>query len=108
MFVCLEVRVMVGRILLFYVLSIILIGLNGELLFPGITAYPTYGIIVPWDYPNLSNQSTTTSPFTIVFTQAGSREHILSVTRVSAKALANSYSGVIHEHCHPDLRAIRG
>ncbi|KAG2153672.1 amino acid permease-domain-containing protein [Suillus bovinus] len=43
------------RILLFYILSILLIGLN-----------------VPWDYPNLSNKTTTTSPFTIVFTLAGS------------------------------------
>ncbi|KAF8575945.1 hypothetical protein K439DRAFT_1397757 [Ramaria rubella] len=43
------------RILLFYVLSIFLIGLN-----------------VPWNYPNLSNSSVTTSPFTIVFVEAGS------------------------------------
>ncbi|TFK74553.1 hypothetical protein BDN72DRAFT_875042 [Pluteus cervinus] len=43
------------RILIFYVASILLIGLN-----------------VPWDYPNLSNRSTTTSPFTIVFKEAGS------------------------------------
>ncbi|KAF8518871.1 amino acid permease-domain-containing protein [Gautieria morchelliformis] len=43
------------RILLFYILSILLIGLN-----------------VPWDYPNLSNQEITTSPFTLVFAQAGS------------------------------------
>ncbi|KAG1865858.1 amino acid permease/ SLC12A domain-containing protein [Suillus subalutaceus] len=43
------------KILLFYILSILLIGLN-----------------VPWDYPNLSNKTTTTSPFTIVFTLAGS------------------------------------
>jgi len=41
--------------LIFYVLSILIIGLN-----------------VPWDYPNLSNRSITTSPFTIVFKQAGS------------------------------------
>lgn len=27
---------------------------------------------VPWDYPNLSNKSTTTSPFTIVFSEIGS------------------------------------
>ena len=27
---------------------------------------------VPWDYPNLSNKSATTSPFTIVFKQFGS------------------------------------
>ncbi|KAJ7647551.1 amino acid permease/ SLC12A domain-containing protein [Roridomyces roridus] len=49
------VKFVFWRILLFYVLSILLIGLN-----------------VPWDYPNLANKSITTSPFTIVFTQAGS------------------------------------
>ncbi|KII94587.1 hypothetical protein PLICRDRAFT_97452 [Plicaturopsis crispa FD-325 SS-3] len=49
------VKFVFWRILLFYILSILLIGLN-----------------VPWDYPNLSNKSTTTSPFTIVFEQAGS------------------------------------
>lgn len=49
------VRNVFWRILLFYVLSILLIGLN-----------------VPYNYPNLSEKSTATSPFTIVFTQAGS------------------------------------
>ncbi|KAH7923932.1 hypothetical protein BV22DRAFT_1130240 [Leucogyrophana mollusca] len=49
------VKFVFWRILLFYILSILLIGLN-----------------VPWDYPDLSNKSTTTSPFTIVFEQAGS------------------------------------
>jgi AAT family amino acid transporter len=49
------VKFVFWRILLFYILSILLIGLN-----------------VPWDYPNLSNRTTTTSPFTIVFKQAGS------------------------------------
>ncbi|KAJ3749272.1 amino acid permease-domain-containing protein [Lentinula detonsa] len=49
------VKFVFWRILLFYLLSILLIGLN-----------------VPWDYPNLSNQTTTTSPFTLVFQQAGS------------------------------------
>ncbi|KAJ7668475.1 amino acid permease-domain-containing protein [Mycena polygramma] len=49
------VKFVFWRILLFYVLSILLIGLN-----------------VPWDYPNLSNRSTTTSPFTLVFKEAGS------------------------------------
>ncbi|KAG8213793.1 amino acid permease-domain-containing protein [Butyriboletus roseoflavus] len=49
------VKFVFWRILLFYVLSILLIGLN-----------------VPWDYPNLSNKSTATSPFTIVFKLAGS------------------------------------
>ncbi|KAF9070829.1 amino acid permease-domain-containing protein [Rhodocollybia butyracea] len=49
------VKFVFWRILLFYLLSILLIGLN-----------------VPWDYPNLSNKITTTSPFTLVFQQAGS------------------------------------
>lgn len=42
------------RILLFYILSILLIGLN-----------------VPYTYPNLSSKETTTSPFTIVFQMTG-------------------------------------
>ncbi|KAH8110369.1 amino acid permease/ SLC12A domain-containing protein [Phellopilus nigrolimitatus] len=49
------VRAVFWRILLFYVISILIIGLN-----------------VPYDYPNLSNRTTTTSPFTIVFYEAGS------------------------------------
>ncbi|KAJ7209636.1 amino acid permease-domain-containing protein [Mycena pura] len=49
------VKFVFWRILLFYVLSILLIGLN-----------------VPWDYPHLSDKSTTTSPFTIVFKESGS------------------------------------
>jgi len=49
------VKFVFWRILLFYIISILLIGLN-----------------VPYDYPGLSNKSTTTSPFTIVFSQAGS------------------------------------
>ncbi|TDL15925.1 hypothetical protein BD410DRAFT_795911 [Rickenella mellea] len=49
------VKFVFWRILIFYVLSIFLIGLN-----------------VPYDYPDLSNRSTTTSPFTIVFYLAGS------------------------------------
>ncbi|KAF2665585.1 hypothetical protein BT63DRAFT_417136 [Microthyrium microscopicum] len=43
------------RILLFYVLSVLLIGLN-----------------VPYNTPNLSTKSSATSPFTIVFQMAGS------------------------------------
>ncbi|KAH9940503.1 amino acid permease/ SLC12A domain-containing protein [Epithele typhae] len=50
------VKFVFWRILLFYVLSILLMGLN-----------------VPWNYPGLSNKETTTSPFTIVFQMAGSR-----------------------------------
>ncbi|KZP12388.1 hypothetical protein FIBSPDRAFT_754937 [Athelia psychrophila] len=49
------VKLVFWRILFFYILSVLLIGLN-----------------VPFDYPNLSNKSTTTSPFTIVFSQIGS------------------------------------
>ncbi|PCH43551.1 hypothetical protein WOLCODRAFT_138428 [Wolfiporia cocos MD-104 SS10] len=49
------VKFVFWRILLFYILSIALIGLN-----------------VPWSYPGLSNKTTTTSPFTIVFREAGS------------------------------------
>jgi len=41
--------------MIFYIFTIMIIGLN-----------------VPWDYPKLSNRSTTTSPFTIVFKLAGS------------------------------------
>lgn len=49
------VRNVFWRILLFYILSILIIGLN-----------------VPYNYPNLSEKNTKTSPFTIVFTQVGS------------------------------------
>ncbi|CAA7259169.1 unnamed protein product [Cyclocybe aegerita] len=49
------VNLVFWRIMIFYIFTILFIGLN-----------------VPWDYPNLSNRSTTTSPFTIVFKQAGS------------------------------------
>ncbi|RPD78334.1 hypothetical protein L226DRAFT_502776 [Lentinus tigrinus ALCF2SS1-7] len=49
------VKFVFWRILLFYILSILLMGLN-----------------VPYNYPNLSNKETTTSPFTIVFQMAGS------------------------------------
>ncbi|KAF5322764.1 hypothetical protein D9619_001731 [Psilocybe cf. subviscida] len=49
------VKLVFWRIMIFYILTILIIGLN-----------------VPWNYPNLSNRSTTTSPFTIVFKLAGS------------------------------------
>ncbi|KAJ5381995.1 uncharacterized protein N7496_004423 [Penicillium cataractarum] len=49
------VRNVFWRILLFYILSIIIIGFN-----------------VPYTYPGLSTKSTSTSPFTIVFVEAGS------------------------------------
>lgn len=44
------------RIVLFYLLSILIIGLN-----------------VPYNYPNLNTRSTATSPFTIVFVEVGSK-----------------------------------
>ncbi|KAF8813720.1 hypothetical protein BYT27DRAFT_7180470 [Phlegmacium glaucopus] len=49
------VKLVFWRIMIFYILTTLLIGLN-----------------VPWDYPNLSNRSITTSPFTIVFKEIGS------------------------------------
>ncbi|ESZ91145.1 putative amino acid permease [Sclerotinia borealis F-4128] len=44
------------RILIFYILSVFIIGLN-----------------VPYDYPGLSSKTTTTSPFTIVFQMVGAK-----------------------------------
>ncbi|ODA83457.1 hypothetical protein RJ55_01971 [Drechmeria coniospora] len=44
------------RILLFYILSVLLIGLN-----------------VPYNYPGLSSKKTSTSPFTIVFQMTGAK-----------------------------------
>ncbi|KUL87522.1 hypothetical protein ZTR_04619 [Talaromyces verruculosus] len=49
------VRNVFWRILLFYILAVLIIGLN-----------------VPYNYPGLSTKSSHTSPFTIVFEQAGS------------------------------------
>ncbi|KUJ19567.1 amino acid transporter-like protein [Mollisia scopiformis] len=44
------------RILIFYVLSVLIIGLN-----------------VPYNYPNLSSKESSTSPFTLVFQMAGAK-----------------------------------
>lgn len=49
------VRNVFWRIILFYIVSIIIVGFN-----------------VPYNYPNLLKGDTATSPFTIVFTEAGS------------------------------------
>ncbi|PWY89830.1 amino acid permease [Aspergillus heteromorphus CBS 117.55] len=49
------VRNVFWRIVLFYIVSIVIIGLD-----------------VPYNYPDLSSESTATSPFTIVFVEAGS------------------------------------
>ncbi|DAA77493.1 TPA_exp: Uncharacterized protein A8136_6039 [Trichophyton benhamiae CBS 112371] len=50
------IRNVFWRILIFYILAILMIGLN-----------------VPYDYPELTTKDTRTSPFTIVFQMAGSR-----------------------------------
>ncbi|KAH7100732.1 amino acid permease/ SLC12A domain-containing protein [Auriculariales sp. MPI-PUGE-AT-0066] len=49
------VKMVFWRILLFYILSVLFIGLN-----------------VPWTWPDLSTKSATTSPFTITFQRIGS------------------------------------
>ncbi|KAM5436642.1 Basic amino-acid permease [Microsporum canis] len=49
------IRNVFWRILIFYILAILMIGLN-----------------VPYDYPELTTKDSRTSPFTIVFQQAGS------------------------------------
>ncbi|OJJ45215.1 hypothetical protein ASPZODRAFT_133840 [Penicilliopsis zonata CBS 506.65] len=69
------IRNVFWRILLFYVLSILMIGLN-----------------VPYNYPGLSAETATTSPFTIVFTEAGSAvagSFINAVIMTSAISAAN-------------------
>lgn len=53
------------RILLFYILSILLIGLN-----------------VPYDYPGLSKKDSATSPFTIVFAQTGAHSAAIVMNTV--------------------------
>jgi hypothetical protein len=59
------------RIVIFYLLTCIVIGLNGKSA-PSDERYAKQRPLVPYTYPNLSNKTTTTSPFTIVFTLAGS------------------------------------
>jgi len=48
---------------------------------------------VPWDYPNLSNESATTSPFTIVFQQFGST---IAASFMNAVVLSSVVSGGNH------------
>lgn len=69
------VRNVFWRIILFYIVSIIIISLN-----------------VPYTYPGLANGKTATSPFTIIFTQAGSAvagSFINAVLMTSAISAAN-------------------
>lgn len=69
---CTLIIVVRSRILLFYILSIAIIGLNGMCYCLERFGAPYTTSLVPWNYPGLSNRTTTTSPFTIVFKQAGS------------------------------------
>jgi hypothetical protein len=62
--------------------------------------------VVPWDYPNLSNASTTTSPFTIVFKEAGSSMQLRVVPLLTDTYRAmNRSRSVLHERGYPDLRS---
>jgi hypothetical protein len=58
------IRRVFARIIIFYILTVIIIGFN-----------------IPYDYPNLSTKSTATSPFTLIFAQAGSSEYLLVLRR---------------------------
>lgn len=69
------IRNVFWRILLFYLVSIVIIGLD-----------------VPYTYPNLSTKTSATSPFTIVFQEAGSAvagSFINAVIMTSAISAAN-------------------
>lgn len=64
-----------SRILIFYIVSILLLGLNGKKYSFLLRDKPeTDAQLVPYTYPDLSNRSAVTSPFTIVFRQIGSGE----------------------------------
>ncbi|KAG5221845.1 amino acid permease-domain-containing protein [Salix suchowensis] len=102
----------VNRILIFYVLSILLIGLNGKCCHGYTSAFTRSPVtfLVPWDYPNLSNKSTTTSPFTIIFEKAGSSMSLYLLTKTILRELTFVFScrGFFHEHCHSDVCSIGG
>ncbi|EKM79648.1 hypothetical protein AGABI1DRAFT_74756 [Agaricus bisporus var. burnettii JB137-S8] len=75
------VKFVFWRVLIFYVLSILLIGLN-----------------VPYNYPNLSTRSAITSPFAIVFEEVGavgaaSFMNTVVLTSVVSAANHNIYAG---------------
>lgn len=100
-------------ILLFYILSILLIGLNGtyiRLYFVRVIILTPWHL-VPWDYPNLSNKTTTTSPFTIVFKRVGS-SMFASAFYFQCIFLPFffdfSCSRLLHEHRHPDVCTLSG
>ena len=95
-------------IMLFYILSILLIGLNGaHILEPPFTSFcQIFALLVPWDYPNLSNKTATTSPFTIVFKQFGSSASIISllpILRLLYRDPPLSHRRIFHEYRHPQL-----
>lgn len=63
--------------------------------------------LVPWDYPNLSNKSTTTSPFTIVFSEIGSSTSCPRCLSFHLTDSPLSCCRLIHEHRHPHLGPLR-
>ena len=65
------------RILLFYILGVLLIGLN-----------------VPYNYPGLSNKDTTTSPFTIVFEMTGAHAagHVINAVIMTSVLSAGNHA----------------
>lgn len=53
---------------------------------------------VPYDYPNLSNRTTTTSPFTIVFYQAGSSAFSFRTNSGKVLIVRSRCGRLVHEH----------
>lgn len=70
------VRNVFWRIVLFYLLSILMVGLN-----------------VPYNYPNLASGGTRVSPFTIVFTEAGS---VVAGSFINAVVMTSAISAANH------------
>lgn len=70
------IRNVFWRILLFYLVSIVIIGLD-----------------VPYTYPNLSTKTSATSPFTIVFQEAGS---VVAGSFINAVIMTSAISAANH------------
>lgn len=89
-------------ILLFYLLSILIIGLNGAYTLSHFKPLTFTFALVPWDYPNLSNKTAATSPFTIVFKQFGSSASLTLCSQPSSSYNPPSLSHrrIFYEHRH--------
>ena len=61
--------------------------------------------LVPWNYPNLSNKTITTSPFTIVFREAGSSMDFDSLLLPEALIYILSCRCFVYEHRHSHVRS---